>query len=339
MTNIYFVRHAEPVYTNHNDLERPLTQKGIEDSKLVTNYLRDKNIDIVLSSPYIRAIDTIKEFADLYGHSIITVEAFRERKVDSDWIDDFTKFTKNQWNNFDYKLSDGESLREVQNRNIDALMQVLRSYRDKNIVVGSHGTALSTVIHYFDSTYGFDDFQKIKYLMPWIVKFTFTGEKLIQIQKIDVFHMRKIRKAVGAILITPENRVLLIHKSKISDGKEEKADVDYWDFIKGGVQDNETMFEAIKREIYEETGISIYEGIEVLPHKISFEFPSSVKRMIEYDLQETTMYIVRLGEQLTELRCEDNEIDEYDFVDKEEVYAKLSHMETKKIWRKVIKEL
>lgn len=185
MTTIYFIRHAEPDYTNHNDRERPLTQKGKEDSKSVTQYLSDKNIDMVLSSPYMRAVETIKDFADLFGHPILIVEDFRERKVDSIWIEDFNKFTEMQWNDFDYKLSDGECLREVQNRNIDALMQVLGVYGNKNIVIGSHGTALSTIINYFEPSYGFEDFQRIRDIMPWIVKLSFQGDKLINIEKIE----------------------------------------------------------------------------------------------------------------------------------------------------------
>ena len=114
MTIVYFVRHAEPDYTNHNDMERPLTKKGKEDSKLVTKYLCDKNIDIVLSSPFVRAIETVKDFTDSFGLSIQIVEDFRERKVDNVWIEDFDKFSEMQWNDFDYKFSDGECLREVQ---------------------------------------------------------------------------------------------------------------------------------------------------------------------------------------------------------------------------------
>jgi len=186
MTTVYFVRHAEPDYTNHNDRERPLTLKGKEDSKLVTNYLRDKDIEIVLSSPYLRAVETVKDFADSSGHSIITVEDFRERKVDSVWIQDFNKFAEMQWNDFNYKFSDGECLREVQNRNINALMQVLREHKDRNIVIGSHGTALSLIIHYFEPTFGFNDFQRIRSIMPWIVKLSFQEDKLIHREEIDV---------------------------------------------------------------------------------------------------------------------------------------------------------
>lgn len=190
MTTIYFIRHAEPDYTNHNDRERPLTQKGKEDSKLVTQYLCDKNIDIVLSSPYVRAVDTVKDFAESFGYPILTVEDFRERKVDSIWIEDFYKFSKMQWDDFEYKLSDGESLREVQDRNINALMEVLKEHTGKNIVIGSHGTALSTIINYFEPTYSFDDFQRIRNIMPWIVKMSFQGDTLIHIEKVDVFNLK-----------------------------------------------------------------------------------------------------------------------------------------------------
>ena len=61
----------------------------MEDRKLVTKFLVDKHIDVVLSSPYKRAIDTVKDFADSYCKEINIIYDFRERKVESDWIEDF----------------------------------------------------------------------------------------------------------------------------------------------------------------------------------------------------------------------------------------------------------
>lgn len=95
MTKVYFVRHAEPNYNNHNDFLRELTSKGMEDRKLVTKFLEDKHIDIVLSSPYKRAVDTVKDFADGYGIKIDIVNDFRERKVDSGWIEILYHLQKN----------------------------------------------------------------------------------------------------------------------------------------------------------------------------------------------------------------------------------------------------
>lgn len=114
---------------------------------------------------------------------------FRERKVDSCWIEDFTSFCKAQWADFDYKLSDGETLREVQTRNIAALNRLLRAYSGKTIVVGSHGTALSAIIHFYDKRFGFEDFERIKGLMPWIVRFTFEDDICTEIQSYNLFEL------------------------------------------------------------------------------------------------------------------------------------------------------
>lgn len=70
MTTIYFVRHAEPNYDNHDDLTRELTTKGLEDAKKVTGFLKDKGIQVAYSSPYKRAIDTIQDFTKAAGLKI-----------------------------------------------------------------------------------------------------------------------------------------------------------------------------------------------------------------------------------------------------------------------------
>lgn len=163
MTKIYFVRHAEPNYNNRDDMSRELSAKGMADRELVTQFLSDKNIDVVLSSPYKRAVDTVAHFADSKGLNIEIVDDFRERKVDGDWVEDFTSFSKAQWADFDYKLSGGESLNEVQRRNISALNTILEKYKGKNIVIGSHGTALSTIINYYDKSFEYEDFEKNAY--------------------------------------------------------------------------------------------------------------------------------------------------------------------------------
>lgn len=191
MTNVYFVRHAEPNYKNHDDELRELTSKGLKDRNLVTEFLLDKEIDIMFSSPYKRSKDTIQEFADMKNLEIFLIEDFRERKIDSVWIEDYNSFSKKQWEDFSYKLSDGECLEEVQRRNISALNRILEEHEGKNIVVGSHGTALSTIINYYDKTFGYSEFLKIKSLMPWIVRFAFEDKTCVGIWKYNLFENDK----------------------------------------------------------------------------------------------------------------------------------------------------
>lgn len=188
MTKVYFIRHAEPNYKNHDDASRELTEKGMRDRGLVTRFLKDKQIHHVFSSPYKRAMDTVRDFADRHHLPIEAIDDFRERRVDSGWIEDFAAFCKNQWNDFTYRYTDGESLLEVQQRNIAALERLLVAHPDENLVIGSHGTALSTIINHYDPAFGYNEFERIKTLMPWIVEFTFHGLRCVSIRQIDVFN-------------------------------------------------------------------------------------------------------------------------------------------------------
>ena len=191
MTTVYFVRHAQPNYENHDDLTRELSPKGLQDRLLVCDLLADTPVDAVLSSPFRRAVDTVSPLAEGRGLSIRTVEDLRERRIDDCWIEDFNAFARAQWEDFDYRLSDGESLRQVQERCIPALEGILGEYTGQTVVIGSHGTALSCIINHYVPAFGYEDFQRIRGLMPWVVRFTFDGTTCTEIVSIDPFTNEK----------------------------------------------------------------------------------------------------------------------------------------------------
>ena len=190
MTIIYFIRHAQSDNSFRDGRIRPLTEKGMNDRALVTEFLQNKSVDAVFSSPFKRAIDTIANFAEKNGFYIDTIEDFRERKSDSNMgknDTEFTLFMERQWTDFNYTFSDGECLTEVQDRNIVALNEILTKYKDKRIVIGTHGTALSTIINYYDHTYCFEDFMSMVNILPWVVKMSFDENACVEIEKIDLF--------------------------------------------------------------------------------------------------------------------------------------------------------
>ena len=181
MTTLYFVRHAEPNYNNQDDMSRELTENGLRDRFKALDFLGDKNINLVLSSPYKRSVDTVRPIADAIGQKEIeTYFDLRERTVCDEWLYCFDEYAKNQWSDFTYKLEGGECLGEVQERNVRAINEIIANYPGHNIAIGSHGTALSTIINYYtDGRWNFDDFQRIKKIMPFIVKLVFDGDKCI----------------------------------------------------------------------------------------------------------------------------------------------------------------
>lgn len=186
MTQIYFVRHAEPNYRDHDDIGRELTPQGMADRELVTAFLLDKGIDAVLSSPYRRAVDTVQHFAIAVRLPVVHVSGFRERQIANEWIEDFTGFSRRQWADFDYALPGGECLRAVQERNIAALRQVLTDYAGQRVVIGGHGTAISTVLDYYDPSFGYDGFERIRRLMPWIVRLDFDGTTFLGMEEFRI---------------------------------------------------------------------------------------------------------------------------------------------------------
>ena len=189
MTTVYFIRHAQADNSVRDGYLRPLTEKGMRDRALVTEFLRDKYIDVILSSPYKRAIDTIIEISAIKGIDIEVVEDFRERKSDIDFSGqsfDFKDFSERQWVDFSYTYSDGECLAEVQERNIAALNDALTKYKDKTIVIGTHGTALSTIINYYDKSFGYAEFTRIVDILPWAVKMDFIDDTCVGIEEINL---------------------------------------------------------------------------------------------------------------------------------------------------------
>lgn len=186
MTTIYFVRHALPDLSVHDDTTRPLSLEGTKDCQKVITYFQNIAIDRILSSPFKRAHDTVLPLAHSLEMTVTTIDDLRERKVSDDWLADFSSFAYNQWQDFSFKLEKGESLKEVQVRNIQALETLLGQHPDETLVIGTHGTALSTIINYYDWTFGFEEFNAIKSLMPWIVKMTFADNKCLTIDSFAI---------------------------------------------------------------------------------------------------------------------------------------------------------
>lgn len=180
MTTVYFVRHAQPDLSVHDDLTRPLTEKGLQDRKKVTDYFRDKHIDQAFSSPFKRAIDTIQPVIDEKKLTLSSISDFRERKIGDEWISNFHEYCERQWEDFDYKLRNGESLKETQERNVAALKLVLSKYQDQTMIIGGHGTAIGSVINYYDPSFKYEVFAMIQPKNPFIVKMSFDGEKYLE---------------------------------------------------------------------------------------------------------------------------------------------------------------
>lgn len=179
-TNLYFVRHAHSTYTP-DELGRPLSKKGFTDAETITKVLRNEKIDIVVSSPYMRAIQTVEGIANLIGKEMIIKDSFKERILSEQPVDDFFLVVTKSWEDFHFSLAGGESNNLAQKRGIKETLQLLKKYEGQNIVVGSHGNMMVLIMNYFDRYYDFSFWEELE--MPDIVRLTFENSQLKSVKK------------------------------------------------------------------------------------------------------------------------------------------------------------
>lgn len=117
------------------------------------------------------------------------IQDFREHEAISDSYADeiYFPFIQKYWENKLYKIPGDESIDELQERNISALEKILKSFHDKNIIIGTHGMALSSIINYYDKSYGYQDFLSMVKIKPWIVRMTFDGSVNTEIAYFNLF--------------------------------------------------------------------------------------------------------------------------------------------------------
>lgn len=128
MTIIYFVRHAHSTYTKE-ERERPLSEKGHLDAENVTHLLKDKHIDVVISSPYKRAIQTVQGIANTYHVSIEIEEDLRERLLSSEPVADFNDAIENVWEDWSFAYEGGASNDVAQRRAVICMQNILKNMK------------------------------------------------------------------------------------------------------------------------------------------------------------------------------------------------------------------
>lgn len=157
MTTIYLIRHSEPlkdidIYNTDEDIfainkNNPLSINGEEMSKKFSNNKEFKNIDVIWSSNYTRAISTAKYFANNNNLKINVSKEFGERKQGiKSWHELPKDFEQHQFLDENYKIGNGESQKETRIRITKAINELLDRYKGKRIIVIGHATATTYLL-------------------------------------------------------------------------------------------------------------------------------------------------------------------------------------------------
>jgi 2,3-bisphosphoglycerate-dependent phosphoglycerate mutase len=184
-TYIYMVRHAISPFSLDNERDRGLSEQGKKDSIKAAELLKKEGIDIVVSSTYARAIETVKPLASLLNKEIIQYEELVERPIASLKYeideDELLKGIEKSFVDIDYCLAEGETTRQAQDRSIPTFKHILSEYKGKKIAIGTHGNILTIILKYFDDSYGYDFWKSTS--KPDIYRLEFDENELIYVER------------------------------------------------------------------------------------------------------------------------------------------------------------
>lgn len=173
---LYVVRHGETLNNvkglvqGQND--SPLTEKGIEDAYKLKEEIKNLNIDVVISSPLKRAVDTAKIIAE---GKIINIDS---RLIERSWglceganLNEVDRV--NVWNYYLNTNENGiEKLWDVIERINDFIDDLKRRYKDENILIVTHSAISRCIYYHFNDIPEDGDMSKMDIKNLEILKYT-----------------------------------------------------------------------------------------------------------------------------------------------------------------------
>lgn len=155
---LYVVRHGETDMGKNKiiaTIEEPLNSTGIQQAIELGTELNDKDIDLIFCSPIQRAKHTLDLFKLNKNIPVVVEERLKERNMG---LYEKISFDKLNWEEFwginsEINYPELESMKNVYKRVSEFLDELLNKFRDKRILLVTHGGISRAIYWYFN---GFD---------------------------------------------------------------------------------------------------------------------------------------------------------------------------------------
>lgn len=154
MTRVILIRHCEAegnrkrIFQGHTDA--PISENGKVQLDLLSVRLRNTKIDVLYSSPLVRAYETAKAINRYHHLPILTDRGLMELNGGDwegiPWADLPSRYPEESkiWNETPYRFSpkNGESMQELYDRIWNTILKIVKANPGKTIAVTSHGCAI-----------------------------------------------------------------------------------------------------------------------------------------------------------------------------------------------------
>ncbi len=156
--NVYSVRHGQSegnLKGLYQGPDVPLSQKGKEQAKTLAKRLKNIPIDVIYTSPFIRAKETAEIIAKELKLPIEYWESLKERErpteleglhIDDPKASEIKEQIAQNWLKGNWKHSDDESFEDLKSRGLKMVKHLLEKHRNQNVLCVSHGTIMKMIV-------------------------------------------------------------------------------------------------------------------------------------------------------------------------------------------------
>jgi 2,3-bisphosphoglycerate-dependent phosphoglycerate mutase len=158
LKTIYLIRHCK---AEGQAAEAALTPEGCLQAEHLVGFFARKPVDFIISSPYERAVSTVRPLAEARGIAMHTDERLRERVLFGGELDQWRDKLKQTFFNLDLKFPGGESSREAIDRGMAVIREMI-SRPENDIAVVTHGNLMSLILMRIGAgEFGFDEWKAL----------------------------------------------------------------------------------------------------------------------------------------------------------------------------------
>ncbi|MDG5786226.1 phosphoglycerate mutase family protein [Evansella sp. AB-P1] len=155
MQKIYIIRHCK---AEGQPAESRLTDEGVNQSYELAEFFTSIPVNRIISSPYTRAVDSIKPLSNKKDINIEIDQRLVERVLSTEDLPDWMEKLEETFHNKNLKFPGGESSEEALSRIVGVIDDIVQSDVDSSVIV-THGNLMALLLNYFDHQFGFDQWK------------------------------------------------------------------------------------------------------------------------------------------------------------------------------------
>lgn len=165
---LFLIRHCQ---AEGQEADAPLTEKGYKQALELANSLNNIRADQIISSPYLRARQTIDPYAKDRNLEIKIDTRLSERVLSTSNLPDWLDKLRNTFDDMDLKLEGGEASSEAQARIVEVVEEILDSNIENTVIV-THGNILSLLLRHYQDNFGFEQWKSLSNPDVFLMQFT-----------------------------------------------------------------------------------------------------------------------------------------------------------------------